>query len=164
MDPEKPATMVAFWQARLIGAVEEMGWLEAAQKAITPLLEPLLDAAQPIGLKDVLHGRQLGQHGPGSERLLTFATVRVNGVDVDGRKVLIHQRGLVISAMENACAHLGGPLDEGEVADGVVTCPWHGSRFRLDDGHCVRGPSTFSQLRLMARISGNVIEVRGRAG
>ena len=66
--------------------------------------------------------------------------------------------------MENACAHLGGPLDEGEIADGVVTCPWHGSRFRLSDGALVKGPSCFPQLRLEARVREGMVEVRGRAG
>jgi nitrite reductase/ring-hydroxylating ferredoxin subunit len=78
--------------------------------------------------------------------------------------VLLHRQGMAVSAMENACPHAGGPLDEGTVSDGVVTCPWHGSRFRLSDGACVRGPSTFPQLRLEARVENGMVEVRGRAG
>ncbi len=88
----------------------------------------------------------------------------VKGVDVDGRRVLLHRDGTSVYAMENACSHLGGPLDEGKVTDGAVTCPWHGSRFRLKDGRCVRGPATFPQLRLEARVNAGTVEVRGRAG
>jgi hypothetical protein len=38
------------------------------------------------------------------------------------------------------CPHLGGPLAEGTVEDGCVTCPWHGYRFDLRTGRCVSGP------------------------
>ena len=31
-----------------------------------------------------------------------------------------------ITAMDNVCLHLGGPLGEGVVEDGKVICPWHG--------------------------------------
>lgn len=30
------------------------------------------------------------------------------------------------SAMDNVCAHRGGPLGQGVVLDGKVVCPWHG--------------------------------------
>ena len=85
-------------------------------------------------------------------------------VEVEGRAVLLYREGPRVFAMENACAHAGGPLYEGESRDGVVTCPWHGSQFRLRDGALVRGPSTFSQLRLQARIAKGQVEVRGRQG
>lgn len=44
-------------------------------------------------------------------------------------------------AIDNACPHAGGPLCEGEVADGVVTCPWHGSQFTIETGAIVHGPA-----------------------
>uniref|UniRef100_E6PD17 Putative Assimilatory nitrite reductase (NAD(P)H) small subunit n=1 Tax=mine drainage metagenome TaxID=410659 RepID=E6PD17_9ZZZZ len=37
-------------------------------------------------------------------------------------------------ALENACPHQGGPLVEGSVEQGVVTCPWHAWRFDLRTG------------------------------
>jgi nitrite reductase/ring-hydroxylating ferredoxin subunit len=86
------------------------------------------------------------------------------GADCEGRRVLLHRSGGDVHALEDACAHAGGPLHEGEVRDGVVTCPWHGSRFRLTDGSLVGGPSTFPQLRLQARERDGRIEVRGRGG
>lgn len=48
-------------------------------------------------------------------------------------------------AVAATCSHLGGPLDEGEVVDGCVRCPWHGSAFRLTDGSVARGPATAPQ-------------------
>jgi nitrite reductase/ring-hydroxylating ferredoxin subunit len=83
---------------------------------------------------------------------------------VDGRTILLSRQGGRVSALEDACPHAGGPLHEGTLEAGVVTCPWHGSRFRLADGACLRGPSTFAQLRLEARVRAGRIEVRGRQG
>jgi len=85
-------------------------------------------------------------------------------VAVEGRAVLLYREGARVFAMENACAHAGGPLDEGEVKDGVVTCPWHGSQFRLTDGALCRGPATYPQLRLQARVAKGQVEIRGRQG
>jgi nitrite reductase/ring-hydroxylating ferredoxin subunit len=37
-------------------------------------------------------------------------------------------------AIDSVCAHQGGPLVRGIVADGCVTCPWHGWRYNLANG------------------------------
>ena len=50
-----------------------------------------------------------------------------------------------ITALSAVCAHEGGPLDKGELVDGCVQCPWHGSQFRLADGHVARGPAVYDQ-------------------
>jgi nitrite reductase/ring-hydroxylating ferredoxin subunit/uncharacterized membrane protein len=50
-----------------------------------------------------------------------------------------------VFALHAVCAHAGGPLHEGSVVDGCVECPWHGSRFRLNDGHLRRGPALYDQ-------------------
>jgi nitrite reductase/ring-hydroxylating ferredoxin subunit/DMSO/TMAO reductase YedYZ heme-binding membrane subunit len=47
-----------------------------------------------------------------------------------------------LSAVANACAHQNGPLGEGRVLDGCVTCPWHGYQYRLTDG---RAPAPFTE-------------------
>jgi nitrite reductase/ring-hydroxylating ferredoxin subunit len=289
MDPSKPSSLEASLRSRAFGLIEDQPFLERAQQKVTELLQPLVDWAQANGVKDVLHGRQIGHalhpiatdasigfwtsalvldftgarksarfltgagnlsalvtaasgtadwtatdgrerrlgflHGAlnvaglacqtaslfsrrryrfwswagfgismaaayiGGElvygrgqmvnhdswlagpkdwtpacRLTELPDGLVKGVEVSGRRILLHRQRNAVSAMENACAHLGGPLDEGEIADGVVTCPWHGSRFRLSDGGLVRGPSNFPQLRLEARVRGGVVEVRGRVG
>jgi nitrite reductase/ring-hydroxylating ferredoxin subunit/uncharacterized membrane protein len=67
----------------------------------------------------------------------------------------------VVTAMSNVCGHAGGPLDEGEFDDqGCVTCPWHGSVFRLADGHVVHGPATGHQPRYEVRSAGGRLAVR----
>ena len=65
-----------------------------------------------------------------------------------------------LRALANTCTHAGGPLDEGELADGCVTCPWHGSTFRLDDGSVVRGPASTPQPTYETRVRDGWIEVR----
>jgi nitrite reductase/ring-hydroxylating ferredoxin subunit len=55
-------------------------------------------------------------------------------VTVDGRAIaLFHHEGAV-RAVDNRCPHMGFPLDEGTVEDGVLTCHWHHARFELDCG------------------------------
>lgn len=39
-----------------------------------------------------------------------------------------------LHALDNRCAHNGGPLAQGSVRDGVVTCPWHWWRYDLATG------------------------------
>jgi len=46
-----------------------------------------------------------------------------------------------VSAVHGVCAHQGGPLYEGRVVDGCLTCPWHGWQYRPDDG-CSPPPFT----------------------
>jgi nitrite reductase/ring-hydroxylating ferredoxin subunit len=86
----------------------------------------------------------------------------MRAVDVDGRQVLLARIDGLVCAIENTCSHAGGPLCEGSIADGVVTCPWHGSQFRLSDGAVMGGPATFPQLQLQVRQRKGQIEVRGR--
>jgi nitrite reductase/ring-hydroxylating ferredoxin subunit/uncharacterized membrane protein len=78
--------------------------------------------------------------------------------------VLLLRRGSHVTAINDRCSHRGGPLHEGELADGCITCPWHGSQFRLDggesDGVVVSGPATRPQERFETRIVGGHVEAR----
>jgi nitrite reductase/ring-hydroxylating ferredoxin subunit/DMSO/TMAO reductase YedYZ heme-binding membrane subunit len=51
-----------------------------------------------------------------------------------GDRVALFRKGGRIHAIENACRHQNGPLGEGCLKDGLVTCPWHGWQYRLEDG------------------------------
>jgi len=75
--------------------------------------------------------------------------------------IVLRHRGQVI-ALDARCPHRGGPMDEGEVRDGCITCPWHGSVFRLDDGALVQGPSTVPLPAYECRVSLDGVEVRAR--
>ncbi|MEJ7691168.1 MAG: Rieske (2Fe-2S) protein [Nocardioidaceae bacterium] len=77
--------------------------------------------------------------------------------------ILLVRDGGQVHALANRCSHLGGPLNEGEIVDGCVQCPWHGSVFRLRDGHIVRGPASAPQPTYDVRVQAGQIEVRARA-
>jgi len=81
-------------------------------------------------------------------------------VKADGTEVLLFREGNRVHALWASCTHEGGPLAEGSFADGCVTCPWHGSTFRLADGHVVRGPAAASQPVYEARVIDGKVEVR----
>lgn len=84
--------------------------------------------------------------------------------DVEGVRLLLFRDGDRVYALDDRCCHRGGPLHRGEVQDGCVTCPWHKSTFRLEDGSVVRGPAAYPQPAYDVRIAGGQILVRGPAG
>ncbi len=83
--------------------------------------------------------------------------------EVGGVGVLVARHGGEVHALSNRCSHRGGPLDEGELSDGCVTCPWHGSVFRLADGGVERGPAPYSQPAWQVRVRDGVIELKAPA-
>jgi len=48
---------------------------------------------------------------------------------VAGDRVAVFRHGGAVSAVSNACQHQNGPLGEGRVIDGCITCPWHGYQY-----------------------------------
>jgi nitrite reductase/ring-hydroxylating ferredoxin subunit/uncharacterized membrane protein len=75
-------------------------------------------------------------------------------------EVLLYRDGNRLHALWASCTHECGPLAEGTFADGRVTCPWHGSTFRLADGKVVRGPAAASQPVYETRVTDGKVEVR----
>jgi len=53
--------------------------------------------------------------------------------------------GANVHAMHAVCSHAGGPLAQGTVVEGCLECPWHGSRFWIDNGRVARGPALYDQ-------------------
>jgi nitrite reductase/ring-hydroxylating ferredoxin subunit/uncharacterized membrane protein len=76
------------------------------------------------------------------------------------RELVIVKRNGTIHALADRCAHRGGMLHEGELDGDCITCPLHGTRFRLDDGSVMRGPSAYPQPAYEARVNDGRIEVR----
>jgi nitrite reductase/ring-hydroxylating ferredoxin subunit/uncharacterized membrane protein len=83
-------------------------------------------------------------------------------VDADGTAVMVVLHKGTVYALSEHCAHLGGPLHEGEVGDCTITCPWHASVFDLRDGALVHGPAAYPQPAWDARTRAGRIEVRRR--
>ena len=82
-------------------------------------------------------------------------------VEAEGRQIMLYRHNGSLYAIDNICSHAGGLLSRGPVADLTVTCPLHGSRFRLADGCVSRGPASQPQPVLPTRIRNGWIEVRG---
>ncbi len=45
------------------------------------------------------------------------------------RRVAVFRNGRSVVCVSNTCSHQMGPLGEGKIVDGYVTCPWHGFQF-----------------------------------
>lgn len=58
-----------------------------------------------------------------------------------------------ITAVSNVCAHQGGPLGEGQVIDGCLTCPWHGYQYDPATG-CSPPPYTERVRTYEVRVEG----------
>jgi nitrite reductase/ring-hydroxylating ferredoxin subunit len=73
--------------------------------------------------------------------------------------VVVIRDGRQVHVLAERCSHLSGPLSEGELAGDCLTCPWHGSVFRVSDGTVVHGPATAPQPVFQARVTGGIIQV-----
>ena len=72
---------------------------------------------------------------------------------VAGERVAIFRYEGKVSAISNVCQHQNGPLGEGRIIDGCVTCPWHGYQYDPATG---RAPAPFTE-----RIPTFGVEIRG---
>lgn len=53
---------------------------------------------------------------------------------VNGERIAVFKYDGKVSAISNVCRHQNGPLGEGRIIDGCVTCPWHGYQYQPDCG------------------------------
>lgn len=103
--------------------------------------QPAQDGWTLVGdLRDFTEGRALIGAGAGGERIAVFK--------FKGR----------LSALSNVCSHQGGPVGEGKVVLGLVTCPWHGYQYRLEDG-CSPPPFKERIRKYRLRLDGTAIWV-----
>jgi nitrite reductase/ring-hydroxylating ferredoxin subunit len=88
-------------------------------------------------------------------------------VDRDGVAVLLYRMGERVFAVGNRCTHQGAPLDRGAVriagSEATVTCPAHGSVFRLTDGAVVRAPAHDAVPTFEVRVTEGSIELKLRS-
>jgi nitrite reductase/ring-hydroxylating ferredoxin subunit/uncharacterized membrane protein len=83
----------------------------------------------------------------------------LSAADFAGVPVLLTRTDEGIVALADRCTHRGAPLHEGELRDGCVVCPWHGSAFALD-GAVVEGPATRPQAAYEVRTSAGQVFAR----
>ena len=62
-------------------------------------------------------------------------------VEAEGRTLALFNVDGAFYALDNACAHRGGPLGEGDLDGTVVVCPWHAWRWDVKTGANVNNPA-----------------------
>lgn len=73
--------------------------------------------------------------------------------------VVAVRTGGSVYVLADRCSHMSGPLSDSDLADGCLTCPWHGSVFRVADGSVARGPATAPQPAFETRKVGGAVQV-----
>lgn len=115
--------------------------LREARKDRVLATNPRQDGWVSIGdLADFVEGRALTGAGAGGERIAVFK--------FKGK----------LAALSNVCSHQGGPVGEGKVVLGLVTCPWHGYQYRMEDG-CSPPPFKERIRKYRLRLNGSQIWV-----
>jgi nitrite reductase/ring-hydroxylating ferredoxin subunit len=79
-----------------------------------------------------------------------------------GERIAVFRDGTQIGALTNVCAHQNGPIGEGRIINGCVTCPWHGYEYRLEDG-CAPPPFNEKLATYRLRLRDGIIEVDPQA-
>jgi nitrite reductase/ring-hydroxylating ferredoxin subunit len=60
----------------------------------------------------------------------------VKQVDIAGRPLVLIRVGNRYSVLDGRCPHMGGPLAEGSIENGLLVCPWHGREYDPASGRC----------------------------
>jgi len=79
-------------------------------------------------------------------------------VPLAGERIAVFRHQGRLSAVSNVCAHQNGPLGEGRIIDGCITCPWHGFQFRPEDG-CSPPPFTDKIPTYRLRLEHGIVQV-----
>jgi Fe-S cluster biogenesis protein NfuA/nitrite reductase/ring-hydroxylating ferredoxin subunit len=127
--------------------------VERAIRAHCPEIQHIRQVSQPP--------RQVAPRAPGSDQVIHFISpfarakdegweticaqedIPDNGILAHcykGHDLLLYRKGSLVSCMNNACAHLGMPLDAGELSEGTLRCSYHGFTYLLETGECLTVP------------------------
>jgi len=115
-DRESPvlAILIGLGFVLICGLQLAAGWRERARgkNAAGLMKEGWIDA---VGLDDI---------EPDRGRLVQAA----------GQRFAVYRVGDSAYALSNVCRHQGGPISEGRILNGCITCPWHGWQYKPDTG------------------------------
>lgn len=81
----------------------------------------------------------------------------LRAIEIDSQPVVVRNVGGTLYAIENICPHRGGPIAEGEIANGAITCPWHDWSFDLASGQNTMNPAATIRLFPCRVEGGNVV-------
>ena len=135
---QEPAT--GFMEPLVYGSVTLVGGLHLLAAWTASAAGQRLQAAEWVAVgswQDIPDGAAITVEVSGAERVAIFR---------------YEQRNL--AAVSNVCKHQNGPLGEGRVIDGCITCPWHGFQYRPEDG-CSPPPFTEKIATYELRLEGD---------
>jgi nitrite reductase/ring-hydroxylating ferredoxin subunit/DMSO/TMAO reductase YedYZ heme-binding membrane subunit len=91
-------------------------------------------------------------------RIDTIPEKRARVISVEGERIAVFRYDGKVSAVSNVCRHQNGPLGEGRIIDGCITCPWHGFQYLPDTG---ASPPPFTEKvpTFQTRIVGDMVLV-----
>ncbi len=120
-----------------------LGWLQSES---SPLLVGLVAAGTIVVLglhltaaykERKLDAQALAAHAEGFVAVCAVEDIpekRACIFTLAGERVAVFKFDGKISAVSNVCQHQNGPLGEGKIVEGCITCPWHGYQYLPDTG------------------------------
>lgn len=115
-------------------------YVVALALGLTAVLSLHLKAAHAEGVTDAMGVPTRALATPPADdfidacALADIAENRARIVNLAGERVAIFKYDGKISAVANVCQHQNGPLGEGKIVSGCITCPWHGYQDQPDTG------------------------------
>ncbi|MFN8553132.1 MAG: NifU family protein [Candidatus Obscuribacterales bacterium] len=158
---------------RLIGAcsncpASELTLSEGVEKAIKEQCPEITEIVKAKGVCSSSETKPVNFISPfaqGKEKRWVFAANldelpenQLIAKEIEGQSVILARLEENVVCYQNACAHLGMPLDMSEVKDGILTCSYHAFEYVLKSGECLTVPEV--QLHTHAvRVVDNKVEV-----
>jgi nitrite reductase/ring-hydroxylating ferredoxin subunit/DMSO/TMAO reductase YedYZ heme-binding membrane subunit len=134
--------MLVYWAWGLLVAHVALGVLQSERSpimvgAVTAGLVVVLGLHAAAALKE--RGIDRAKIPASSEYVEICAVERIPEdraviASVAGERVAIFRYDGKVSAISNVCQHQNGPLGEGRIVDGCITCPWHGYQYLPETG------------------------------
>jgi 3-phenylpropionate/trans-cinnamate dioxygenase ferredoxin subunit len=84
----------------------------------------------------------------------------MKAVEVDGEEVVVAKVGGQCFAFGGICTHDGGPMIDGELYDGKVTCPWHFTEFDVRTGEVLGGMTDEPLPVYEVEVEGDEVRIR----
>jgi Fe-S cluster biogenesis protein NfuA/nitrite reductase/ring-hydroxylating ferredoxin subunit len=164
-----PATAVI----RLMGAcsgcpASELTLSEGVEKAIKEYCPEITEIVKAKGICNSSSDTPVNFISPfarGQEKKWVFA-VNLDQIpedkllvcEVEGQSVIVARTDNNVVCYQNACAHLGMPLDMGEINEGILKCPYHSFEYLIKSGECLTVPEVQLQTHAV-RVNDNRVEV-----
>ena len=172
-DVELVAVNLPAAEVRLLGACDGcpasmLTFYTGVKKAIQDLVPEITEVRQVKGISQARPETEYYTSPFAAARTYDWVGVGLlsdlpNGctriVLVHSHSVLLSRFGDALTCFENACAHMGIPMEASGIADGKITCSEHGFQYALNNGACLTAPDV--QLRAHSvRVVGERVDVR----